>query len=832
MDIIIHGTKGGWDIFSTKKVSGLLDVTPDTVIGAPIGQEAFGIRFMDDNVIFSKYKIIRDVRGAKRIGFLAFSLLLSKGEKLSGTDIIALLEKISRDYCLEYIPENDNNLKDVRENWSFVDNILSEYKSKIRLNNQDDFESLQSGEKDDSYIYYNNDNELQKYFDNPYQEEYTEFRQVLFLRDNLEGKSENTLNALRHCDVNLTGKIDLENPKYKLIFNQQAKGGLIIDIKINGKTRFNKTKIRRKDELEITWSKQYHESNFKKGKWSEISPEYIFVDENSETISIKEIDLPINTKPVTITVKGKGEILGSDIEIVLKSGSERKIEKTDQIIFNGKEIEQQWFISARNGENFFSDEIQIIPDDTNQVELELKERKKLEIIAHEESIDGDVIKGVRINKSEFIDEEINQIHRITVSCNDYDSYSFDYYPRTDKSTQHKFLHKRKVVGYKIHSGEHGKISKNCPQFSQSSRGRDLPKHCIIPNNGYTFENWKLEDNTLIAQYKKKNFFTQPIGIAVSVVTLLILAISIVLWFLDFNKTDSSQIKEKQIVSYLDGIKLDSAELSNYKKSWEKQIPEIKMKGGTLLYNLFGIGENQGIPDSTQYYTWWKVAQSINTAITKRRLINDLDFEGLKDLNYSSSQQKFKNSIEGIDSINYELVRIGVLKNNVANITLDNIAVKIDSIVQRHKIINDTTGSISKEFKVELPPSNNNLNEKSTQNSIPISKEQDNFIDITQNLKSGDVTKDQLNIWKKDPNMTEYHNSINLYLEFWGTIKPGMQKDDSDILLKKIYSDKYLKESELHSFLKSVCENSTSFKNYNDTPGKIRCKTINDLKELL
>ena len=268
MEIVIHGTKGGRKIFTPKKISGLLDVNADSPKVTAIGQQAYALRFIEKSTIFSKYKIIRDVRGDKRTGFVAFSLFLPKNKKLSGIDIITLLDKVSEEYYETYI--KDDNLEYVNENWDFLEPILEEYKSKPRTVSFDDIDKLDSGSKDDAFIYYKNADELKSYFEEPFQEEFGDFRQVLFVSEKLKGKPEDSLNALRHSDKNLTGEIDLENPKYKLLFNSQAKGGVLINVKVNGVIRSNKTKIRRKNELEITWKKNYYKSEIQCGKWQEI----------------------------------------------------------------------------------------------------------------------------------------------------------------------------------------------------------------------------------------------------------------------------------------------------------------------------------------------------------------------------------------------------------------------------------------------------------------------------------------------------------------------------------------------------------------------------------
>jgi len=207
MDIVVHGTKRGCKIFTPKKLPGLLNVTPDNSKAAAMGQQAYDIRFTADYAIFSKYKIIRDVRDNKRTGFVAFSLFLTNSEKLSGADIMTLLNQVSDEYCKRYVV--DNNLDDVIEKWDFLERILGEYKTKLRTISFDNANALQSGSKDAAFIYFKDTDELQHYFDAPFQAEYGDYRQIFFVAEELRNKPQNPLNALRHSDCDLTGKIDL-----------------------------------------------------------------------------------------------------------------------------------------------------------------------------------------------------------------------------------------------------------------------------------------------------------------------------------------------------------------------------------------------------------------------------------------------------------------------------------------------------------------------------------------------------------------------------------------------------------------------------------------------
>ena len=101
----------GRQIFSPKKIGGLVDVTPDSSNLSAIGKEAYGIRFIEGATIYSKYKIVRDVRGDKRIGFLGISLIIPNNKRLSGSNIVSLLNEVLLEYCRRYMAEGDNNLR-------------------------------------------------------------------------------------------------------------------------------------------------------------------------------------------------------------------------------------------------------------------------------------------------------------------------------------------------------------------------------------------------------------------------------------------------------------------------------------------------------------------------------------------------------------------------------------------------------------------------------------------------------------------------------------------------------------------------------------------------
>jgi len=605
MDIVLHGTKGGRKIFTPQKISGLLDVTADGAKSTAMGQQAYGIRFTANNTIFSKYKIIRDVRGDKRTGFVGISLSLSNKEKLSGTDISAVLDMVSEKYCQQYIV--DNNLNEVTEDWAFLDNISSEYNTKLLNVSDYDAEIMQSGDKDDAFVYFKDTAELQKYFNAPYQEEYTPYRQILFVSSDLQGKQENPLEAIRNSGVDLTEKIDLENPKYTLLFNPSAKGGVSINVKANGSTRFCKNKIRRKNDLEIIWKKDYYQTVTQGGKWNEISSDFINVDDNAQTVTVEEIELQPETKEIIFdVVSEKDGVKVTDAEIKVDT---QPWQSLSNITFTAEELGQEHKIAARKGEYLFSDVVRITPKNYSAVSilLPLIEKRVVKITAADQE-NGDAIWPFKVritgkefykvtDQIEFVGNEIDKEWNIQIEKRrEYsESEKIKFCPATDGNEIIFKLKKEKKQT--IGPFNPGDSDPNSPNKEKKQKS-----------------------------FAAKAFFSKPAVIASMIVVVLIITLGI--WdFYDAwdNQTQSTKtpLTAQQITAYVDGNSLSLDTLNEFKVIWEKQKPKIITHSSIAWYNptTWFVGSNEAKSDSTDYKKWNESSQLIETQIAG--IINEI-----------------------------------------------------------------------------------------------------------------------------------------------------------------------------------------------------------------
>lgn len=309
MKLFVQARKDGYNVLYPKPTPTEFfqfagDIRPDSKDPNLLGKFIYTISFANGGCIFTKHVIIQDVQ-RQGLGNIGFSIFISNIKKLSGNDVIKLLDELLNTYCKNYCP--DYYLENKTEDWAIFEAIKNQYKL-YDLSN-DDTENYQRGTADAAFVYYIDKTELCKFFDNPYQEEYSKYKQVFFVEKNLEGKSDNPLNAIPHDpSANLTGKIDLENPKYKLIYNQQARGGVKIEVKVNGSLRYSKSKIKRKEDLQIIWSKQFCETKVKSGKWYEIGSDFLEINDIEKTITVKEIE--IHPKDVILkkkTFSGQGQ---------------------------------------------------------------------------------------------------------------------------------------------------------------------------------------------------------------------------------------------------------------------------------------------------------------------------------------------------------------------------------------------------------------------------------------------------------------------------------------------------------------------------------------------
>ena len=513
--IVIHGTQFGYNImYPTQQKEQVAGFKGSDIRGNSnsIGQQAYYIYFNDGHVVFSKYKIIRDVVGDKRVGSIAFSVVIPNDKKLSGKDVWTLLKQLSDEFCKRHIV--NNNLDKFREDWAFVDDIVASYKPQ-----QMDKEKMQSGTEEAAYIYYTDEAQLQKYFDDPYEEAYEKYKQVYFVDKKLEPKPENPLNALRYNpEENLTEKIDLENPRYTLLISPSVN---TIEVKANGSIRSNRDKIRKKEVLQISYTRDCYISETKTGTWDEISREFVEVDKEKRTVTIQEYQLKPDEKTIHFQIKDyKGNpITYTKIQIGTAPCQEMNISEFG-VKCKGEKLKESWTISVEK-ENFQPKRESFVPKQVGGVVvITLQKYKEVEVLAEYDgkaiqdltiiiTQQNDPTKEIQVNgkdKITFTDAQIDAVWIVRVEHDDYESESQKFCPADkDKIT----IPLKKSPKYYIDPKE-GTRKEGRPKYSRYRDGRDV-ESCIKPPKGYLFDGFEFvennqenqdDDGTFNVKYKK------------------------------------------------------------------------------------------------------------------------------------------------------------------------------------------------------------------------------------------------------------------------------------------------------------------------------------------
>ncbi len=534
MDILIQGTEGGYRFFTHEYKFKLdfRDVRPLTITGNTVGNESYSISYANGLYIFSKYIIIRDVKADKKTGFIRFCLILTENEKLTGNNIKELLDDVSNVFCQRHIPRNDNNLEPFDEDWIFLDEIKNKYADNISYIDPEDIETLQSGQIDGAYIYYNSETELFNYFDSPIQEDYSDFYQVYLIDKRFESNDDNPLNALRHSENNLTGKIVPAN-EYLIRLDNHADEKTNIYIKANGKPVSKTKKVRLKTGIDITWSRKFYKSQNISDLLRNINPTYLNLDKVNKIATIRDIQLEPITHGFIIETKdinGK-PLSGVNLTLTNKHGEQKLT--SSPIILTEEQLQDQWYIIGKKG-NMISEPLRISIGKESIV-LTLIETRIVNYTVYREIVGSDLFldnefsikvtdvkKLANAGKITFVGNEICKRHTITITAKGYETESFEYIPDQDHSNDIRVA-LIKIRSYNLDAGDHGVKTALCPELSQHSKGDDIPSKAIKPLKGYVFTGWKLNGSkdTLMAQYKKKKILGSRIVIGVSIIGLFV-----------------------------------------------------------------------------------------------------------------------------------------------------------------------------------------------------------------------------------------------------------------------------------------------------------------------
>jgi hypothetical protein len=605
MKIIIHGTKGGHHTFTDEKVE-MIDARPDSSKVAAIGQQAYSINFNDGDVVFSKYKIVRDVAGEKRTGHIAFSVIIPNEKKLSGMNVKLLLDELAEDYCKKYV--ENNNLDNVREDWQFVEEINAKFIKEVK-NALYDNESFQQGTEEAAFIYYSSDYELQNYFDDPYQDNYKRFKQIFFVDEKFESKPENPLNALRHNpSSNLTKGIDVQNLKFTLFFDETN-----IKVQEGDINCRNNSKVHKKSIFKICYSEPHRESREISGTLEDIRS-YIDLDQDKRIIKIKNQELtPIKyTFNFIMTDQNSNPI--SDAKVVGKY-LDQEVELPNPFSVTYEESKEYIVYAKKDDTNLISEETPLKkcfthgePPTPIEIKLFLKKRpKEIRIIVQDEDSEQPI--------SEFtvLDEKHREIdvfnNKIKFSGNEI-----------DKNITIRVRHE----GYKISAPQ-----QFIPEEKESIIVK-LKRTIVVKKEVAQSTESVSEISQDISNNKSRSFDKSFIILILSGVCLL--AIIITSAFHIFKNNPKKHEHPYEVKEYLEGVIIDSCYTTDIKnKLCEKD-------SNTIYEGITGQPKDTSPP----------ICSQIKTSLIIYEAIKQGYIEKLKQIKiYSPKQENFKKAIESI-----------------------------------------------------------------------------------------------------------------------------------------------------------------------------------------
>ncbi|MDR2384612.1 MAG: hypothetical protein LBD80_02955 [Tannerella sp.] len=701
---------------------------------------------------------------------------MPNNEKLSGTEILELLNKVESEYSKQYI--DGTNLKDVRENWDFLKEIKGNYHSKLLSSAN----NLQSGTTDAAYIYYSDDNELQRYFDDPYQEEYKDYRQILFISRDLGGKPENPLNALRHSGMDLTGKIDLEN-KYYYLYNYDSLKR--VSITADGKPRSNgegNNCIRAKSQVEIKYSKddRCYFPIEAKGTLNDPNSEiHKYLEINNDQIHIKydafaNLNPEPRTKKITFDCKDKSGKKVDGAKIIIYKTNKKNEQLTisgGTRCFQGEEIITWWIVYASKEDKMRSDKKYILPaKEDDRIEICMHYIKKVEITA---IIEDRIVHDFNVKCSSF--------------CTDSEQSSSKYYLffADEKINEETTIEVSKCEGNNCYVGSHAFIPKeNKPICVQLKKAEPEKQEATLDTgkSGQASAKDSNGGNEEAQNEEKEPLYKNLTNIAIAFVALICIVGGI--WLVNSGGENMSTTSSVDtILNYCEGIELNEKRLNSYKNGLQEPDSILHFP-----WNLLPFLSGKKTVDSTEQSNYKKQSQALDKAIALRQQINKKEFAELKKRSYSQRQKNFKQAVNKIDSTKYGDVAEEL--DEVSGLDLDEIADKINEIL------------------------------------------------ISEELKGGDVNKKKLQEWKNEAHTSKCEKSIDLYLQFWElVIKNNVQMDSfGEILLGEVKKDDVLKSSDLKKFLEKICKNSDTFRSsYKEKISGIKKTeqtTLDELKQQL
>lgn len=453
LEILIHGTKGDYKIMhQTVGTPAALARDMRRLEGASrnaVGQVAYGICLVPNGCTFTKYLIVLDA-DPRKVGYVAFTLFLPSTRKMAGGDIQQLLDRLTNEYVCNYVENGtigqqlDNGSVQYKpEDWAAFSNIAAAFEDKATLCQNIDAEVRPSGTAEPAYVYFADDDELRHYFDAPYQQEYAPFRMVYFLHKGYEGHATNPLGALRcNAEANLTGRIDLNNPRYRVNnFGGVGQNGITIQFSASGRPLRTGSMFYAKEQLRLTYSKnQFYRTCDITGCIGD-SRIAQFLTVEGDTVSVRD-DVELDKLSLRMPIMLRNGVPGVQL-ICLDDTKIPKITfDRPEVEFEGEELGYRWCLATPDGQrrttafrpmDYISQTIPSVSLELSQCKTvifnivdenkkDISQQCKLQI-----ECDGRTV-GVKNARHEFVGAEMGKRYILRITCSGYKPFAASFSP--------------------------------------------------------------------------------------------------------------------------------------------------------------------------------------------------------------------------------------------------------------------------------------------------------------------------------------------------------------------------------------------------------------------
>ena len=404
--ILISGTKSGFrTLYASKnlpekeKLSLAYDLRPAAPLEDAIGSECYGLSFSSTGYAYAIHRVMYDGPRSMAVGFLSISLYVPFEYKIEGTLLKLFLDNLMKEYRY-FAPTNV--LQAQTEDFTFVENLLDANNVNFRSTSKENkFSSAGrnlSSSKDAAFIFYP-ENKLSEYFDRPELSIYRNYRQVLFV----ETAQQNILLAIKHSD-NITQEIDLQSHEYsiKCKYNEE------VEVILNGEKINGEEKINLNNFLSIEFIKLGHKSLVFEDTFKNLAikfPGLFSLDNQAHEIKIDRLQFqPIKTFKIFVSNLNHVLIHNDEFSILCESnsGSAKYISPDSIISFEGKEINELWFLKIKGKGKYNDILVPLLPRDHKPdiVDIFLTEVNKItKIINDKYSYTGSPNDTEKINKS-------------------------------------------------------------------------------------------------------------------------------------------------------------------------------------------------------------------------------------------------------------------------------------------------------------------------------------------------------------------------------------------------------------------------------------------------